>query len=71
MTQKMVSQELIEQMNKQFLGKRISVEGDVGVVSGTCQFMGYNLTFPSWGFQVTVDRMPVTNVKLKSIKLID
>lgn len=53
---------------QQFVGKYIEVEGDGGVRRGTCQFVGPNPFFPSWGLQVTLDRTPVTNVKIKSIR---
>jgi hypothetical protein len=58
-------------MRSDFIGKRISVIGDVGKVVGICDSLGYNEFFPSWGFQVTISRMPVSNVKTNSIHLVE
>lgn len=64
-------QEIINHMRQEFLGKRISVltESNERWV-GTCQFIGYNENFPSFGFQVTLDRMPIRHVKPSSIKIL-
>lgn len=67
----MIQQEQIEKMREQFMGKRISVETEKGEIwVGTCQFLGYNTYLPSWGFQITLDRTPISHVKPESIKLI-
>ena len=67
----MIQQEQIDKMRELFMGKRISVETKKGERwVGTCQFLGYNDYLPSWGFQVTLDRTPVQDVKPDSIKLI-
>lgn len=67
----MIQQEQIEKMREQFMGKRISVETERGERwVGTCQFLGYNDYLPSWGFQVTLDRTPIQQVKPETIKLI-
>ena len=68
---KKLDQTTIAQMRDKFRGKRISVIGDDGRYVGTCDFLGYNQFFESWGLQVTIDRMPVSNVKIKSIHLVD
>ena len=65
-----LDQATITQMRDKFIGKRISVIGDGGRSIGTCDFLGYS-HFESWGFQVTIDRMPVSNVKINSIHLVD
>jgi hypothetical protein len=67
----MIPPDLVQHLQETFLGKKISVENDKGKWSGVCQFIGSNPFFPSWGLQVTLDRTPVTNVKLKSIQLYD
>jgi hypothetical protein len=65
-----IPQEIVDQLQEQFLGKRISVEDEKGERwVGECQFIGPNPFFPSWGLQVTINRTPVTNVKIKSIHL--
>jgi len=66
---KRLDQATVDKMRDKFIGKRISVIGDVGKVVGKCDFLGYNEFFPSWGFQVTINRMPVSNVKINSIRL--
>ena len=66
-----LDQQAILKLQEQFLGKRISVENDKGRYIGTCQFIGPNEFFPSFGLQVTIDRTPITNVKIKSVHLVD
>ena len=63
--------ETIQIMQEDFLGKRISVltESNERWI-GTCQFIGYNENFPSFGFQVTLDRMPIRHVYPNSIKIL-
>jgi len=54
------------------LGKWVLVKTDKGVeVGGTLDFLGYNKNFPSWGLQATVSRMPIQNVSLNNIKILD
>jgi hypothetical protein len=59
----------IQQLRDTFLGKKVEVIGDGGRYVGVADFIGYNQFLPSYGFQVTLSRMPVTNVDPKSIKL--
>ena len=66
-----LDQQTILKLQEQFLGKRISVENNEGRYIGTCQFIGPNKFFPSFELQVTIDRTPVTNVKIKSIYLVE
>jgi len=67
---KTISQEIVNQLQEQFLGKRISVEDGKGKTwVGECQFIGHNQYIPSWGLQVTISRTPITNVKIKWIEL--
>lgn len=52
------------------IGKRVSVKmADKSVVCGVLQFAGNNENFPSWGLQLTIDRMPITNVDVNNIEL--
>ena len=68
-----------KQLQYKFLGKKIQVPNTHytgfgirgGTISGVCTFIGYNPNFPSWGLQVTINRMPITNVDASTIKLID
>lgn len=66
-----ITPELKKLLEEQFLGKRISVKTKTGTIAGICQFIGNNEFFPSWGLQVTVSRMPLTNVEIKNISLIE
>lgn len=68
----------VQQLNDKYLGKRISVPwqrkgfgSDIDRVTGICDFIGYNDYFPEWGLQVTINRMPITNVNPETIKLIE
>jgi hypothetical protein len=66
-----ITQEQIDAMRQKFMAKRISFENEKGEKwVGKCEFLGYNDFFPSWGFQVTVDRTPVQHVKPNTIRLI-
>ena len=66
-----ISEELLKQLQRQLLGKRIRVTGDNGELAGLCSFFGYNPHIPSWGLQATVGNCPVQHVRLSSIKLIN
>jgi len=69
MTQR-IPQDVIDHMHTLFMGKKITFENMSGErFVGNCEFMGYNPNFPSWEFQVTVDRFPVTHVKVSTIEL--
>lgn len=59
----------ISELRDNFLGKKIELKGDGGRYVGTVDFIGYNENLPTYGFQVTLDRMPVSNVNPNSIKL--
>jgi hypothetical protein len=66
----MLEKQEIEELNTKFLNKRILVTDSTGkTIGGKCTFIGFNNLFPSWGLQVTVDRMPISNVNPKNIKL--
>jgi hypothetical protein len=67
---KTLTKEQIKELKDKFIGKHISVIGDGGRFVGTCDFIGYS-HFESWGLQVTIDRMPVTNVKIKYVHLVE
>ncbi len=61
-----------------YLGKKIEVPykhpmnvgSEKPTVAGICQFIGHNSVFPSWDLQVTIDRMPISNVDPLTIKII-
>ena len=64
--------DVLKHLEETFKGKRISFEDSKGQTwIGECYFIGHNSFFPSWGLQITVDRTPITNVKLSSIKLLE
>ncbi len=61
-----------QQYKNKFLGKKVRVidsKGDEWV--GKCEFIGYNKYLPSYGFQVTVNRTPITNVDPSKVELWD
>ncbi len=65
-----MTQHQIQQLQEQFLGKRIAFKDSKGeLFIGDCQFIGYNTFIPEWGFQVTIDRLPVRHVNPSTIKL--
>lgn len=53
-----------------FLGKKISLINNAVKVVGVCDFIGHNEYFPSWGLQVTIERMPIINVNYTKIKIV-
>lgn len=66
----MITPEQIEGMRKEFLGKRIVFKTQNGKRwVGKCTFLGYNDCLPSWGFQITIDRLPLPHVVPDTIKL--
>ena len=75
-----MTEKFVKELQDKFLGKRIRVpwENKTGFgikrpddcVVGICEFIGPNPTFPSWGLQVTIGRMPITNVDYKKIELV-
>lgn len=65
-----ISEETLDKLRKEFIDKKISVidyKGEKYV--GMCSFLGYNKYCPKWDIQVTLDRTPVTNININSIKL--
>jgi len=77
MSETKIPEVTISALREQLLGKRISVSGQtysgkpIGDIVGKCEYFGYNQFLPSWGLQVTVDRMPISNVSLSQIKILD
>jgi hypothetical protein len=69
--EQILDQQAILKLQEQFLGKKVSIQNDKGRYVGICQFIGYNEFFPSWNFQVTLDRTPFSNVKIKSVHLVE
>lgn len=66
------------ELRDKYLGKRIEVPYShpmkVGsakeTVAGICQYIGINPMFPSWGIQVTIDRLPISNVDISKINIV-
>ena len=65
-----ITPEIKKMLEDQFLGKRVMVKTKIGKIGGICQFIGNNEYIPSFGLQVTVSRMPITNVEIKDITLL-
>ena len=62
-----IPQHIIEQMSQSLIGKRVRYRDVVGV----CKFFGYNEYLSNWGLQITLDRMPLPNVDVKQIFIVD
>jgi hypothetical protein len=64
-----IDDKILKQIRDDLVGKRICIiDEKLGKLCGICSFIGYNEWFPEWELQVTIDRMPVTNVKLNKIE---
>ena len=59
------------EQGQQLLGKRVLVKTKTGEVGGIMEFLGYNNWFPSWGLQITIGRLPIQNISLSDIKVLD
>ena len=69
---KRISDQEQQDLKDKFLNQRISVMDNKGKMwVGKCDFIGYNEFFPSFNFQVTIDRTPVTNVIIDSIHIVE
>ena len=67
-----VSEAKIEDAKQKFLGKKIEFKTQNNIRHvGTCEFLGPNQFFPSWGIQITVNRTPIPQVSVDSIKIIE
>jgi hypothetical protein len=65
-----LAQHGIDELRKQFMGKRVSIEdGNGRIWIGNLNFIGYNSFFPNWGLCATLDRLPIQGVKVNSIYL--
>lgn len=51
------------------IGKRVCVKTKQGTVCGVLQFAGMNEYLPSYGYQVTIDRLPVPNINPVDVSL--
>jgi hypothetical protein len=59
----------IKRIKKELLGERVCVESSNGeTFCGILKFIGYNKFIPSWGIQVTIDRTPLSNINISTIK---
>ena len=65
-----ITPDIKKMLEDKFLGKRVIVKTKNGKIGGICQFIGNNEFIPSFGLQVTVSRMPITNVEIKDISLL-
>ena len=65
-----ITPETKKMLEDKFLGKRVMVKTKIGKIGGICHFIGNNEYIPSFGLQITVDRMPITNIKIQDITLI-
>lgn len=62
----------VKDLQTKFIGNKIHViDGKGERWVGKCDWLGYNENIPSWDFQVTMDRTPLRNVKIDSIKIVE
>lgn len=77
MKEEKIPETTIQQLREQLIGKTVSVTGqryrgrDIGVIIGTCEYFGYNEVLEDWGLQITIDRMPLSNVSISQINIIE
>ena len=68
MTQRLNEQQ-VQKLKDKFMGKRVSFLDKKGErFIGQCEFIGYNDFLPSWEFQITINRMPVSHVRPETIR---
>lgn len=62
-----------KELQGKYLGKRIEVpmSGCEKGICGICQSIGHNPHLPSWNIVVVIGRMPISNVDILTIKLLD
>lgn len=71
MEQRMTQQE-IDDLKLKFEGQRVSlIDGKGEKWIGQVDFIGYNSYLPSWDLQVTLNRTPISNVDVKSIRKLE
>jgi hypothetical protein len=64
-----ISEEILEHIREQFIGKKVSIEdGDGMTWVGELFFIGYNSVLESWGLYATIGRTPIQHIKLNSLK---
>lgn len=59
-----------KELQDNYLGKRIRVPFRDSTVTGICKFIGHNPHLPTWELQVTIGRLPISNVDETKIELI-
>jgi len=62
---------IIQQLKSDLTGKRVRVTNKKIDVVGIVTFIGYNEFLPSYNLQVTIDRLPIDNVELTDIKILE
>lgn len=76
-----LNDEQLKALQDKFLGKRVKVpfvnNSGYGIkreddyVVGICKYLDYNPFFPGRGLQITVDRLPITDVDYRKIELLN
>lgn len=62
---------IIQQLKSDLIGKRVQITNKKIDVVGICNFIGYNEYLPNWNLCITIDRLPIDNIKLTDIKIIE
>jgi len=60
----------LEEAQKKYLNNRVSIKNNKGEeFVGNLFFLGYNQIFPSWKLCATINRLPIQDIDLNSIKI--
>ena len=68
-----------KELQDKYLGKKVEIPyrhpmgvgSDKPTVAGICTFIGHNTHLPSWGIQITIDRLPIPNIDISTIKILE
>lgn len=69
--QERIPDETIKILHEMVIGKKILVKKGDDKIQGICEYFGYNPHLPDWGLQVTIERMPITNLDIKDIEIVE
>jgi len=76
-----LNDEQLKALQDKFLGKKVKVpwtntsgygiKRENDYIIGKCEFIGYNPFFPSFGLQITIDRMPIRDIDHRKLELVN
>lgn len=56
---------------ERFLGKRVSLVHKGKIICGELTFLGLNEFLPSWNIQATIGRMPIRDIDITKLKVLE